>query len=134
MWLRGLCAVPVSLWKTKTLGQLIHNCYVTSTALHRTVPMVTADMSASGIMILFLAYVELWVAATVPKSTLLQRLVDIAQHVIVVSLIALVWKTEEASPSLHEHAASVAGGLVLLYNLVKFCWVPLEFAVASRLL
>ncbi|RLO05837.1 hypothetical protein DYB28_004833 [Aphanomyces astaci] len=129
MWLRVLCVVPVSLWKTKTLGKLIHDCYVTSVPLHQTMPMVTADMAASGIMMLFLSYVDLYGATALPKLTQLQRLKDIALHVVVVGFIALVWKTEEAAPWLHPHAAPVAGGLVLLYNLVKFCWLPLEFAL-----
>ncbi|KAF0690898.1 Aste57867_17761 [Aphanomyces stellatus] len=119
MYLRTLCVVPVSLWKTKTLGRIVLECYVDDTPLVKTLPMVTADMWASGLMMLVLAHLD---GAPLPTA----RLAQMAQHVVAIGLVALAWKLLDASGS-HNAAARVASAVVLDYNLVKFCWPAADY-------
>ncbi|CAK4651663.1 hypothetical protein LEN26_010946 [Aphanomyces euteiches] len=125
MWARAFCVVPVSLWKTKTLGRLVMDCYETGTPLFKCVPMVTADLGASGLMLVFLSHLDAHGFSLPTHFAQVERVYVMAQHLVVMGPIALIWKLEESK--FNATTAMIAGGLVLFYNLVKYCWLPIDY-------
>ncbi|OQR98458.1 hypothetical protein ACHHYP_08599 [Achlya hypogyna] len=121
MKLRGLCALPVAIWKCWSIRQLIEYAFTAGASWIHVFPMVTCDMYASGITLAVLAHVVSTRSLWPTHAHQLQWAVEIAATTATSMAVVTLWR-DPAAP----FAATQAGyTLMLAFNLHKFGAAPL---------